>query len=191
MKASKPDRERLERVRDTQNEPDYVDGVISQWKRERPDLDLSSVAVIARVSRLSRLLEAGLERVLIEHGINDSGFGVLAALRRAGPPFCLSPKALHNSLLITSGAMTNRLDRLAERGLLHRLIDPRDRRRLLIALTTEGQQLIDQVITDHVAEGHRLLTSLAMEDKKEFARIARLALNSLDAKSPIKHEGLG
>ncbi|HEX9123182.1 MAG TPA: MarR family transcriptional regulator, partial [Actinomycetota bacterium] len=99
---------------------DLVDRILEQWRRERPDLDTSPMAIIARISRLSRFLERQVEAVLQEHGLNESQFGVLAALRRAGPPYCLSPTALYNSLLISSGAMTNRLERLTAAGFVKR-----------------------------------------------------------------------
>jgi DNA-binding MarR family transcriptional regulator len=161
---------------------DHVDLIIEQWNRERPDLDLSSVAVIARVSRLSRLLEANLERVLESYGINASGFGVLAALRRAGHPYRLSPNALHRSQLVTSAAITNRLDRLAIKGLISRGPDPQDRRRIVVALTKKGRELIDEVITAHVQEGHRLLATLGSAEKERVSKVIRKAL--LDLENP-------
>src|SRR5687767_12507541 len=109
---------------------DHVDQILAESRRERPDLDLSAMAVIAVICLLCRILERRIEAVLARSGINESGFGVLAALRRAGPPYRLTPTELYNSLLISSGAMTNRLDRLTAAGLVERIPDLDDRRSL-------------------------------------------------------------
>src|SRR6185369_6173208 len=101
---------------DARVQRDLVDYLIEQWADERPDLDMSPMGIIARMSRLSRYLERAVGEVLASHGLNESQFGVLAALRRAGPPHTLSPTQLYSSLLISSGAMTNRLERLTALG---------------------------------------------------------------------------
>jgi len=155
---------------------DHVDHIVRQWNRERPDLDVSPMTVIARMSRLSRFFERSIEEVLARYGLNESQFGVLAALRRAGPPFCLSPTQLYNSLLISSGAMTNRLERLTAMGLVERIPDPKDRRSVLVALTPAGRKVVDEALTAHVENEHRLLASLTQEERRTLARLLRKLL---------------
>lgn len=155
---------------------DHVDHLVAQWRHARPDLDVSPMGVIARISRLCRILERRIEEVYAEHGLNQAQFGVLAALRRAGPPYRLSPTALYESLLISSGAMTNRLDRLTAAGLVRRVPDPRDGRSLLVALTPKGRRLIDRVLTLHYDNERRLLESLSDEEREALTGILRRLL---------------
>jgi DNA-binding MarR family transcriptional regulator len=155
---------------------DHVDHLIQQWKSERPDLDVSPMAVIARLSRLARIFEREVEALYARYGLNQSQFGVLAALRRAGPPYCLSPTALYNSLLISSGAMTNRLDRLGAAGYIDRIPDPEDGRSMLVALTPAGKRLIDRILGPHYENERRLLASLSPGDRERFVEILRKLL---------------
>lgn len=165
---------------------DHVDHILEQWARERPDLDLSPMAVIARMSRLSRILERRIAEVLARYGLNESQFGVLTALRRAGPPFCLSPTALYNSLLISSGAMTNRLDRLTAMGLVRRIPDPRDRRSILVALTPKGLKLIDEVIEAHLQNEQRLLAGLSPSERRTLAGLLRKLLAEFEDEAQLR-----
>lgn len=155
---------------------DLVDRILEQWARERPDLDTTPMAAIARISRLSRILERRIESVLAEHGLNESQFGVLAALRRAGPPYCLSPTALYNSLLISSGAMTNRLERLAAGGYVKRAPDPKDRRSVLVMLTPKGLRTIERALDAHAENEQRLLATLTDTERRKLARLLRKLL---------------
>ena len=152
---------------------DHVEHIIAQWQRERPDLDVSPMAVIARISRLSRIFERRIEEVYASHGLNQAQFGVLAALRRAGPPYCLSPTALYNSLLISSGAVTNRIERLTRAGLVKRVADPRDGRGMLVALTPAGKRLTDRVLTAHYENERRLLATLSPAEQARLAKVLR------------------
>ncbi len=170
---------------------DHVDQILEQWRRERPDLDLSAMAVIGRISRASRILEQGIEAVLARHGINESQFGVLAALRRAGPPHRLTPTALYNSLLISSGAMTNRLDRLTEAGLVSRTPDPNDRRSVLVALTPKGRRVVDEAVTAHTENEHRLLASISGRQRQVLADLLRELLISLEDGERSPEAGAG
>lgn len=165
---------------------DHVDHILEQWARERPDLDLAPMSVIARMSRLSRILERRIAEVLAGYGLNESQFGVLTALRRAGPPFCLSPTALYNSLLISSGAMTNRLERLTAMGLVRRIPDPRDRRSVLVALTTKGVKLIDEVIEAHLRNEERLLASLSPSERRTLAGLLRKLLAEFEDEAQLR-----
>lgn len=155
---------------------DHVDRILEQWHRERPDLDTSPMSVIARISRLSRILERRIAEVLARHGLNESQFGVLAALRRAGPPYCLSPTALYSSLLISSGAMTNRLDRLTAMGLVRRLPDPNDRRSMLVQLTPKGLRVIEDAVAAHTANEQVLLGPLSTTERGTLAGLLRKLL---------------
>jgi DNA-binding MarR family transcriptional regulator len=164
---------------------DLVDRILEQWRRERPDLDTSPMSVIARVSRLSRILERRIEEVLAEHGLNESQFGVLAALRRAGPPFCLSPTALYSSLLISSGAMTNRLDRLLAAGFVRRIPDPNDRRSMLVQLTPKGLRMIESAIVSHTENEQKLLAPLGPSERKALAEYLRTLLSEYEDESQL------
>jgi len=163
---------------------DHVDHLIEQWRQERPDLDVSPMAVIARISRLCRILERRIEDAYAEYGLNQAQFGVLAALRRAGPPYCLSPTALYNSQLISSGAMTNRMERLAAAGYVRRVRDKDDGRSMLVVLTPKGKRLIDKVLTLHYENEHRLLASLSERERDSLARILRRMLIEFEDNVP-------
>ncbi len=152
---------------------DHVDHILEQWNRERPDLDFEAMGVIARISRLARFFERSIAGVLQRFAINEPGFAVLAALRRAGSPYQLSPTVLYNSLLVSSGAMTNRLDRLADAGLIERLPDPGDRRGLLVGLTAKGARVIDAAVAAHTENERRLLSLLSDRDREECAGLLR------------------
>jgi DNA-binding MarR family transcriptional regulator len=155
---------------------DHVDHILDQWSHQRPDLDVSTVGIIGRMSRLSRFLDHSIADLLARHGLNEPQFAVLAALRRAGAPHCLSPTDLYNSLLVSSGAMTNRLRRLEDAGLVKRVPDPRDGRSLLVALTGKGHKVIDEAVDAHTANEHRLLTALGPPDRAVLADLLRRLL---------------
>jgi DNA-binding MarR family transcriptional regulator len=155
---------------------DHVDHLIEQWRRERPELDVSPMAVIARIQRLSRILERRIEDVFSQFGLNRAQFGVLAALRRAGPPYCLSPTALYNSQLISSGAMTNRMERLTSAGYVRRVRDENDGRSMLVTLTPKGKRLIDRVLTVHYENERELLAPLSSREQDALAHILRSLL---------------
>ena len=168
-------------------EGDHVDHLIEQWHDVLPELDVSPMEIIARVSRLSRILEREADALYADFGLNRALFGVLAALRRAGPPYQLSPTELYNSLLITSGAVTNRLERLTAAGLVRRVPDPRDGRSLLVALTPKGRRLIDRVLALHYERERELLRALAPRQRKALAtELRRLLLAFEDGAPPAK-----
>jgi DNA-binding MarR family transcriptional regulator len=164
---------------------DHVDHLIEQWHRERPDLDVSPMEVIARISRLCRIFERRIEERYAGDGLNQAQFGVLAALRRAGPPHCLSPTELYESLLISSGAISHRLARLEASGYVRRLPDPTDGRGALVMLTPSGKRLIDRVLTKHYANEANLLASLSSAERATVAKILReLLLNFEEDPAP-------
>ncbi len=159
--------------------PDHLDFVIARWAVERPDLDVSPMAVIGRVSRLARVIDTELNRVFSAHGLDRPMFDVLATLRRAGPPHRLTPAELLRSSMVTSGAVTQRLDRLEKRGLVARSPSELDGRSVYVSLTTDGLALIDRVLPDHVANEHRLLAPLTEAQRKSLADTLRRLLESL------------
>ena len=152
---------------------DGVDTIIEQWRAARPDLDPSPIGVIGRISRLARELEARLEVVYREHGLEPGWHDVLATLRRTGPPYRLRPSDFTGSLMLTSSGTTKRLDRLEQAGLVARTADPSDRRGVLITLTDEGRALIDRVTEAHMANEARLLEGLSEADRDRLAGLLR------------------
>lgn len=171
-------------ARATPVQGDHVDHLIDQWRDVLPELDVSPMEIIARISRLSRILEREADALYGDFGLNRALFGVLAALRRAGPPYQLSPTDLYNSLLITSGAVTNRLERLTAAGLVRRVRDPHDGRSLLVALTPKGKRLIDRVVTLHYERERELLSPLGPRQRKALAGELRLLLLAFEDGRP-------
>jgi DNA-binding MarR family transcriptional regulator len=143
--------------------------VLEQWRREAPQLDRSPFGVVGRISRLGQLLQAELEPIFVAHGVNAGEFDVLAALRRTGRPYRLSPTELSTALIITSGGMTKRLNALEARGLIRREPDPSDGRSTAVALTREGKRLVEAVLPEHVANERRLLGELSNKQRAELA----------------------
>lgn len=160
---------------------DEVDGLIEAWGRERPDLDNASLAVFSRVSRLARHLERARKATFAAHELEAYEFDVLTALRRAGAPYELSPGALVAQTLVTSGTMTNRLDRLEARGLLTRRPDPRDRRSVRARLTRAGRDRVDAALTELVDRENALLAPLGERQRRAVAAALRSVLAPLDA----------
>ena len=158
---------------------DRIDLLAAQWRSERPDLETGVMAEVARLLVIARLLERSLEATAAEFGVHPSEGDVLFALRRAGAPHRLSPKALSAALLVTSGTMTNRLDRLEARGLVRRLPDPDDRRGLLVELTDEGRELADRAVAVHVAREEQLMSGLTRRERDQLSRLGRKLLASL------------
>jgi DNA-binding MarR family transcriptional regulator len=152
---------------------DEVDRLVEAWKREHPDLDLGPMEVLSRVSRLSHHLDRARRRAFSEHRLESWEFDVLAALRRAGAPYELSPGRLLKETLVTSGTMTNRVDRLQARGLVERLPDPRDRRGVLVRLTAEGRTTVDGALESLLGREHDLLAGLNAADHKKLAALLR------------------
>ena len=140
--------------------PDAIDAILTQWQRERPDLDCTPMAPIGRLKRCAALLEARIEAGLAPFGLTLWEFDMLATLRRAGAPFRLSPTALFSTLMVTSGTMTHRLKQLEKRGLISRLPNPQDARSLLVQLTPQGLALIDRAVEAHVENERRMLAML-------------------------------
>lgn len=139
---------------------DHVARIQAQWRAERPDLDVRPQGVIGRLHRLANFLTDELTAVYAEHGLSEGEFDVLAALRRTGAPYELAPNELAHHTMVTTGAMTKRLDRLEGAGLVTRRPSTSDGRRRVVALTRKGKTLIDQAFTAHLANERRLLDAL-------------------------------
>lgn len=158
---------------------DHVDRVVEQWGAQRPDLDVSPMAVIGRLSRAARLIGAELSRTFSAHGLDAASFDVLATLRRSGPPHRLTPSELMKASMVTSGAITQRLDRLQARGLVTRTPSDSDGRGVHVALTDDGRALIDQVLPAHLDTERRLLAALTKAQRDALAAVLRDLLESL------------
>jgi DNA-binding MarR family transcriptional regulator len=157
---------------------DEVDRIVDQWNRTRPELDVSPTHTLQRITRLSLLQGVSFARVFEPYGVSFGEYLVLAALRRAGPPYRMNPTRLFNAVILSSGAMTNRLDRLEAMGLVERLPDPNDRRGRLVALTDRGRELVDAAVVDHLQNEERLLGALDAAEREQLAGLLRKLLLS-------------
>jgi DNA-binding MarR family transcriptional regulator len=171
------------RVRD-QAGRDEVDDLVAAWHAERPDLDVAPLQVLSRVSRLARHLDLARRASFAGRGLETWEFDVLSALRRQGPPYQMTPGALLRATLVTSGTMTNRIDRLAEAGLVKRQPDPRDRRGVLVTLTDLGRTKADDALADLLGRERDLLASLGPADQETLASLLRTLLAPFDAAPP-------
>jgi DNA-binding MarR family transcriptional regulator len=157
---------------------DEIDRIVEQWQRERPDLDVSPTHTLQRITRLSLLQAGSFARVFAPYGISFGEYLVLAALRRAGPPYRMSPTRLFNAVILSSGAMTNRLDGLEAMGLVEREPDATDRRGRLVALTDRGRELVDAAVVDHHENEQWLLSALDAGEREQLAGLLRKLLLS-------------
>jgi DNA-binding MarR family transcriptional regulator len=169
---------------------DHVDRILQQWQHERPELDPLAMSIFGRLWRLNAIASKAVEQVHLEFGLSQPEFDVLATLRRSGEPYMLSPTALYTSLMLSSGAMTNRLDKLEARGLIYREPSPEDRRSMLVALTTAGLARINETMTAHVANEQRLLCSLNSIQQQALADLLRTLLLDMgnDQTDPVDPE---
>ncbi len=159
---------------------DEVDRLLLAWGRERPDLDLGPMEVLSRVSRLAHHLDAARRTAFTDHDVEPWEFDVLAALRRAGAPYELSPGRLLKETLVTSGTMTNRVDRLVARGLVERLPDPYDRRGVLVRLTAQGRRTVDNALAALLEQERGLLAALGSDERSRLAGLLRRLVVSFE-----------
>lgn len=150
---------------------DHVGRIQAQWRRERPDLDVTPQGVYGRLHRLADRLREELEVEFRRHGLGEGEFDVLAAMRRAGAPYELAPGELARYTMVTTGAATKRIDRLEAAGLVSRRVSDDDARSRVIALTAAGKRVIDGAFTAHMANEHRLLAPLSEKDRKDLQRV--------------------
>lgn len=161
--------------------PDRIDHILEQWQRELPPVDVSPLAVVGRVLRIARLLEKHRESLLAAYGLSVWSFDVLATLRRQGPPYRLKPTDLYGLLMLSSGAMTNRIDRLEQEGLVVRLRDAGDRRSVIVELTPKGVDLAETVMPVLFERERDLLARFAdAEDLAAIVPLLRRFLLSLE-----------
>jgi DNA-binding MarR family transcriptional regulator len=158
---------------------DAVDQILDQWARERPDLDCSPMGVIGRISQIHREVYLAQRATFARHGLDAPSFDVLAALRRAGPPYQLTPTALMRTALVTSGAITQRLDRLEEKGLITRERSADDGRAVVVTLTEAGKAALDAALPDHLETERQLLEGLPAADREQLAALLRRLLVAL------------
>jgi DNA-binding MarR family transcriptional regulator len=152
---------------------DEVDRIVDAWERERPDLDFAPLQVLSRVGRLARHLERARRAAFTASDLELWEFDVLSALRRAGAPYQLSPKALLQQTLVSSGTMTNRIDRLVERGLVERRTDPHDGRGILVVMTEPGRERVDRAISLLLEGESELLDGLSSVDRERLSALLR------------------
>ena len=152
---------------------DEVDALVAAWQRERPDLDVTPMHVLSRVTRLARHLDLARREAFAAHDLEAGEFDVLAALRRAGKPYELTPSQLIAANLVTSGTMTNRIDRLEQKNLVTRKPDPNDGRGVLVKLTTVGQNAVDAALTDLPERERILLAGISKSERNQLADVLR------------------
>ncbi|HEY3015195.1 MAG TPA: MarR family transcriptional regulator [Nocardioides sp.] len=152
-----------------EHEPDHVARIMAQWAVERPDLDVAPQGIIGRLHRLAARLTEELVAVYAEFGLGEGEFDVLATLRRSGAPYELTPSEIGAQSMVTSGAVTKRVDRLEAQGLVTRRVGEYDARGRVVALTEHGKDLIDRAFTAHMANEHRLVASLSQLERSRLA----------------------
>ena len=153
---------------------------LEQWRRERPDLDVSPMGVIGRLNEVSALIARDrLAPVFARFGLQAGEFDVLATLRRSGAPYALTPTELYEATMVTSGAMTARLDRLEKAGLIQRAPHPSDRRGIVVQLTAKGLALVDEALAAHVANEHAILAGLTAAERETLANLLAKLIVSL------------
>src|SRR5580698_4590135 len=159
---------------------DEVDDLVAAWRAQRPDLDVEPLQVLSRISRLARHLDIARRGAFADHGLESWEFDVLSALRRQGPPFQLTPGALLRATLVTSGTMTNRINRLAAADLVRREPDPSDRRGVLVTLTGQGEIVVDAALADLLHSERMLLAGLGRRERRQLADLMRTLLAPFD-----------
>ncbi|MFL6022113.1 MAG: MarR family winged helix-turn-helix transcriptional regulator [Marmoricola sp.] len=161
-------------------EQDAVDRIVAQWAAERPELDSSPMAVVGRIHRVADLLDAALRPPFAAEGLGNGDFDVLASLRRAGAPYRLTPSELTATMMVTSGAVTKRIDRLEAMGLVSRSVAEHDGRSRLIELTPSGVEVVERVVEKHWANEERLLAPLSPGERATLISSLRKLLLFLE-----------
>ena len=159
--------------------PDAVDRVLAQWAKERPELDVSPMALIGRISRAEAILDRRIAAVLAEHDLLPGEFDLLAALRRAGTPHRLTVGEVLASTMVTSGAITNRLNRLVAKGFVTRETDPENRRSVIVTLTPQGLATVNDALVSHVENERALLAALDDDEQSQMIGLLRKFLEGL------------
>jgi len=165
---------------------DRIDRTRAEWAREEPELDTSPMEIIGRVLRAAQLADARIRPVLRGAGLDRGAFDVLATLRRAGHPYRMTPTALYQELVLTSGAITHRVDALARAGLVERVLDPDDRRSSLVALTRRGRAVVDDAMAAHMRCEAEMIAALPVDSRRALAVLLRHLL--LDMETQVMEE---
>lgn len=155
---------------------DAIDRVVEQWFKEKPELDTQPMAIMGRLMRIAKYMETRVAELHKQYDLKMGEFDVLATLRRSGAPYRLTPSALIDSMMLTSGAMTNRLDKLEKKGLISREHSKEDRRSVTVELTSEGLQLIDNLILEHVEVQRDFIRGLSDEEKVQVNKALKTLL---------------
>ncbi|MGD1467236.1 MarR family winged helix-turn-helix transcriptional regulator [Vibrio harveyi] len=155
---------------------DAIDRVVSQWAKEKPDLDTEPMAIMGRLMRIAKYMGNHVAEVHKRYDLKMGEFDVLATLRRSGEPYRLTPSELISSMMLTSGAMTNRLDKLEKKGLIAREHSKEDRRSVSVQLTSKGFELIDALIEQHLQAQHELMGSLTRDEREQVNQALKLLL---------------
>ncbi|OTA19924.1 putative regulator PapX protein [Xenorhabdus beddingii] len=150
---------------------DHVDRLLIQWEQQRPDLDPSSMGVIGRLFRVSKIIEQRLQQAFKEHGLSAIEFDILATLRRNNVP--ITPTEMYQSVMLTSGAMSTRIEHMVQRGLIERIANKEDRRSCKVLLTSEGRALIDKAVESHVENQKAILEPLTKTEQEQLAALLR------------------
>ncbi len=159
---------------------DSIEGLLAEWQRERPDLDPWPFAIFGRIWRLSANLLGDVEKWLAPVGLSFESFSVIVTLRRSGPPYQLNPTTLYRESLLSSGAITNRIDRVEAEGLVKRLPDPKDRRGTIVRLTAKGRALADRAIKLHFEALAEELSGINRAERDQLARLLSKLLLSVE-----------
>ena len=155
---------------------DDIDNIIAQWAAQRPDLNTDPMALIGRLGRLRSRLADEMAKTFAKHGLTSASFDVLATLLRSGPPHALTPNQLLDTMMITSGTMTNRIDQLVRAGLVKRVPNPDDKRSVSVALTDKGRAVIDRAVTDHVATQERIVSVIDPDEQAQLNALLKTFL---------------
>ena len=166
----------------TSRKEDAVDAIVEQWRRERPELDPSAKEVTGRIIRLAGLFQQAYTAAFEPLGVNEGDYGVLAALRRAGEPYVLTPTELARHRMMTSGGMTAAIDRLERKGFVGRTPNPNDRRGSLVGLTPTGLEVIDRAMAVHVDVEHELVATLDVKERDRLVALLRSLLLAVDTR---------
>ncbi len=162
-------------------EHDAIDDLLAQWRSERPDVDAQPMAVVGRILRLAVHLERRVNETLQPYGLANPGFDVLATLRRHGKPYAMTPTELGRSVMLSSGAMTNRIDQLEKLAFVERRPDPSDRRSLKVKLTAKGLKIVEKAVPTRFAEAREAIRALPRTEQKQLQGLLRKILLDLDA----------
>lgn len=160
---------------------DQVDKIVKQWNDARPELDTLTTGPLARLTRISKTVLIKEERNSMKYGVNIAGFDVLSALRRSGKPYALSAGELLNSMMITAGTMTNRIDQLVKAGLVDRVAAPEDARKTIVQLTAKGFEVIESLIVDHLDTQRNLMAGLTQDEIKQLDHLLRKLAVSVES----------